>query len=354
MEVIQSVGYEVVFGHQGYAVLGQMLNDGKYSKAFVLVDEHTSELCLPHFLAQLPTEVPLEVIEIEAGERHKNLSTVEGVIDSMLALGGDRKSCVITVGGGVVSDLGGFVASIYMRGIDCFVIPTTLLAMVDASVGGKTGVDLGVVKNCIGSFSMPKLVLVDVTYLETLAGREFRSGYAEMIKHGLIRDAKYYQFLKDISAIDLGEIETLVYHSVTIKNDVVLNDPKESGERKILNFGHTVGHAIESFYLEAEEEQRLLHGEAIAIGMVVEAYFSMMLGLLAEEQFHDIKNGIEAIYGTRTISRKDWDGIIALMKFDKKNSEGEVKCVLLKGIGAACWDNSISNYLICNGLSLFE
>lgn len=234
---VETADYPIYFGIEGYTILGDFLNEKQYSKLLILTDSTCNELCLPHFLAHLPTTIPFEIVEIEPGETAKDLATCEGVWSAMLDLELDRHSALITVGGGVVSDLGGFVASVYLRGIDCFAVPTTLLAMVDASVGGKTGVDLQGVKNVIGAFSMPQMVVIDASYLETLEPRELKSGYAEMLKHGLIYDESYFNHLKNIAQVDFADIETLIYHSVVIKSQIVQEDPKEAGLRKILKIG---------------------------------------------------------------------------------------------------------------------
>lgn len=354
MKRIEAEKYDILFGAEAYQALGDYLNKEKYSKIFILTDSNCYDLCLPYFLANLPTEVPFEIIEVEAGEEFKTLETCSGVIQTMLELGGDRKSIIITLGGGVVTDMGGFIASIYMRGIDFVNIPTTLLSMVDASVGGKTGVDLEGIKNCIGSFAMPKMVVVDVKYLETLEARQIKAGYAEMLKHGLIYDAKYYDYLKDIANIDFNDIEILIHHSVVIKSAVVQEDPKEAGLRKILNFGHTVGHAIESYYLTQEDKKTLLHGEAVAIGMVVEAYISTQLNELPLDQYEDIKTCIHTIFGKEEIDRNDYKSILEWSKFDKKNYSGSIRCVLLSEIGQSVYDIEVSKELIEKGLDEYS
>ncbi|WP_010254614.1 3-dehydroquinate synthase [Myroides injenensis] len=346
MEILNTKGSQILFGQDAYIALGQKLNEKQYSKLFIITDSNCNELCIPYFLSNLPTEIPFEIIEIEAGEEYKTLQTAEGVIQAMLDLGGDRKSVIVTVGGGVVTDLGGFVASIFMRGIDCYNVPTTLLAMVDASVGGKTGVDSAGIKNCIGTFSMPKIVVIDVNYLETLPVNQLKSGYAEMLKHGLIFDKKYFDHLKDIANVDFADIETLVMHSVIIKNEVVDNDPKEKGLRKILNFGHTVGHAIESYFLLSDKKEAILHGEAIAAGMVIEAYLSKELLGLSTKDYNEVKACVFNIYDRLDFDQSDISDILEWLKFDKKNENGVIKCVLLKEIGEATYDIVIDKVLI--------
>lgn len=346
---VETADYPIYFGGEGYAILGDFLNKKQYSKLLILTDSTCNELCLPHFLAHLPTTIPFEIVEIEPGETAKELSTCEGVWSAMLDLEFDRHSALIAVGGGVVSDIGGFIASVYMRGIDCFLIPTTLLAMVDASIGGKTGIDLQGAKNVIGSFSTPQMVVIDATYLETLDPRELKSGYAEMLKHGLIYDKSYFNHLKAIATVDFADIETLIYHSVVIKSQIVQQDPHETGLRKILNFGHTVGHAIESYYLTNPAKNRMLHGEAIAIGMVVEAYISTVILGLNWTAYQDIKESIQYIYGKEVFSETDIEEILQWLKFDKKNRAGVIQAVLLAQIGQCSYNVEVSKQLIAKG-----
>ncbi|CAN0369819.1 unnamed protein product, partial [Ectocarpus sp. 4 AP-2014] len=194
-------------------------------------------------------------IEIESGEHNKNIETCTGVWNALSELNADRKSLMINLGGGVITDLGGFVASTFKRGIEFVNVPTTLLSVVDASVGGKTGVDLGNLKNQIGVFNEGVMVLIDTHFLRTLSARQLRSGYAEMLKHALITSDKDWNEVKDIHKMSLDELEDLIYRSVIIKNEVVLKDPKEGGLRKTLNYGHTLGHAIESYFLTHPERQ---------------------------------------------------------------------------------------------------
>jgi 3-dehydroquinate synthase len=293
----------------------------------------------------------IEIISIEAGEENKHIETCLGVWEALSELGADRKSLLINLGGGVVTDLGGFVASTFKRGVDFINIPTTLLSMVDASVGGKTGVDLGVLKNQVGVIINPKMVLVDQHYLKTLPAEEYRSGYAEMLKHGLIEDEAYWKTLSNFKNISTEEIASFIHHSVNIKNNVVLEDPYEHGLRKILNFGHTLGHAIESYCLTNENKKTLLHGEAIAIGMILEAFLAKELTRLSSEECDEIKTVFNSIYPAVKFSSKEINEIIELLQYDKKNSHGKIKFVLLESIGKAIIDIEVSNELL---LSSFE
>ena len=239
MKSIQAATYSISFQDKGYSELSNLIESNEYSSLFILVDENTLEHCYPKFIENLETTKSIEIIKIRSGEIHKNLETCISVWNSITKLGGDRKSLLITLGGGVITDLGGFVASCFKRGIDFVNIPTTLLSMVDASVGGKTGVDLGVLKNQIGLFANPEMVLIDTDYLTTVTEREIKSGMAEIIKYGLTYDLKLFNKIKQDKN---NNINDLIFKSIDIKNKVVQQDPKEQNIRKILNFGHTLGH----------------------------------------------------------------------------------------------------------------
>ncbi|VAW25421.1 3-dehydroquinate synthase, partial [hydrothermal vent metagenome] len=251
MTPILSNNYYVNFQSDAYLKLNEFISTYKPSTLFILVDENTNSHCLPILLQEIATPITIEIIEIESGEENKNLETCTGVWNALTELGADRKSLILNLGGGVITDLGGFVASTFKRGIAFINIPTTLLSMVDASVGGKTGVDLGVLKNQIGLFSDPEMVLIDSRYLETLPKRELRSGLAEIIKYGLTYDTKVWNNINEFKELNINELVPLIYRSIEIKNEITTKDPREAGLRKVLNFGHTLGHAIESYFLEA-------------------------------------------------------------------------------------------------------
>ncbi|MCZ2102743.1 MAG: 3-dehydroquinate synthase, partial [Chitinophagales bacterium] len=250
-----------------WSALKQKIQATSWSKIFVLVDENTEKYCLFHLLEQM--DLPIHVIKIPSGEQHKNLNTCQLVWQNLMAKGADRLSLLINLGGGVIGDLGGFCAGTYMRGIRFIQIPTTLLSQVDASVGGKLGVDFMERKNMIGLFGNPEAVFIFTDFLKTLPERELKSGYAEMLKHALIADKDAWNRLSKTDVATINDWESTIYESVMIKQSIIQEDPLEAGKRKILNFGHTVGHAIESYWISREKP--LLHGEAIAIGMVAEA-----------------------------------------------------------------------------------
>lgn len=344
----------VIFDHQAYVELNNLLANHRYSKLFLLVDQNTHQYCLRVFLGKLDKVHEFEIIEIPAGEAHKQIETCTQVWSAISELGGDRKSLLINLGGGVVTDLGGFVAATYMRGIEFINIPTSLLSMVDASVGGKTGVDLGALKNQVGVFTEPLMVLIDIEYLNSLPANELRSGLAEMLKHGLIRDKIYWDRLSEMDKLEPSALQELIYRSVEIKNQVIKEDPKESGLRKILNFGHTLGHAIESYFLEQPDKTTLLHGEAIAIGMVMESYLSVKLTGFPEETLEQIKAVFANYYPYQEISSKELDSIIKLMRFDKKNNSGKVNFALLQDIAKPIWDINADNELIHKALEYYK
>ncbi|MEM0542979.1 3-dehydroquinate synthase [Flavobacterium sp. j3] len=346
MQTIQANGYEIYFNENGYEILNKHLNEYNYSSIFILVDSNTNEKCLLRFLSFLATEKNIEIIEIEAGESEKNITTCVEIWSILTDLGADRKSVLINLGGGVITDIGGFVASTFKRGVDFINIPTSLLAMVDASIGGKNGVDLGNLKNQIGVISVPKLVLVDTDYLNTLPQNEMRSGLAEMLKHGLIADAAYWSAFKDLSKTDFADFDGLVHRSIEIKNNIVLQDPTENGIRKALNFGHTLGHAIESYCLENEDKKTLLHGEAIAIGMIMESFISWQTNLLSETDYNEIKEVITSIFDRVFFDENDLQPIIDLLIHDKKNEYGKIQFALLDGIGAIKINQKADNDLI--------
>ncbi|WP_313807467.1 3-dehydroquinate synthase [Flavobacterium sp.] len=351
MQTINANGYSVYFNETIYSYLNEILLPKEYSKIFVLVDSKTSEHCLPNFLANLATEIEIEIIEFEAGEQYKNIETCFEIWSALTELGADRKSIILNLGGGVVTDLGGFIASTFKRGIEYINVPTTLLAMVDASIGGKNGVDLGNLKNQIGTITTPKAVLIDTNFLTTLPQNEMRSGLAEMLKHGLIQDKAYWDKFKNLNNLSTDDLDKLIHQSIEIKNNIVLQDPTENGIRKALNFGHTLGHAIESYLLENEDKNPLLHGEAIAIGMILESYLSLQKNLISNDEYQEIKYIISDIFEQVSFTREDIEKIIALLIHDKKNEFGKVQFALLDKIGNVKINQFIDNELI---FSAFE
>lgn len=354
MTPILSNNYYVNFQEEAYIKLNKYIANVIPSKIFILVDENTNENCLPILLQTLETTQEIEIIEIESGEENKNLDTCSGVWHALTELGADRKSLMINLGGGVITDLGGFVASTFKRGIKFINIPTTLLSMVDASVGGKTGVDLGVLKNQIGLFSDPEMVIIDIQYLNTVSEREIKSGLAEIIKYGLTYDVRIWDSIRDFKDLSLENISTLIHRSIEIKNEVVTEDPKEAGLRKVLNFGHTLGHAIESYFLESDEKEKLTHGEAIAIGMITESFISERLLNFPSEELAKIKEESLKIYDRVQIEESDYDAILELLIHDKKNVGGQVNFVLLSDYEKFEFDYKVDKNLLIEALNYYN
>ncbi len=305
-----------------------------YSGIIVIADTRTKRFCYPVLKPLLPKH---RLVVVEAGEVHKTLDSCEVIWQAMTDAGLDRHALAINVGGGVIGDMGGFCASIYKRGIDFIQVPTTLLSQVDASVGGKLGIDFRGLKNHLGVFSMPLRVLIDPVFLQTLPVRELRSGFAEIIKHCLIADGSKWEEIRKTDFEDQHWPE-LIAHSVAIKSKVVEEDPKEKGLRKILNFGHTLGHAVETQFLEKPRSQQLLHGEAIAVGMLMEAYLSYSRKLISKELFLQIEEFLFSVYGVVGIEDADVEPILALTRQDKKNRGKEIRFSLPDGSGSCAYD----------------
>ncbi len=354
MKSITANNATIYFNETCYLSLNDHIKKNNFSTIFILVDENTHEHCLPNVLEKLETENTIEIIEIEAGEIHKTIETCVGVWNTLSELNGDRKSLLINIGGGVITDLGGFVASTFKRGIAYINIPTTLLAMVDASVGGKTGVDLGTLKNQIGVISIPNMVMIDTHYLKTLPQNQMRSGLAEMLKHGLISDVSYWNKFKDLSILSFNNLDDLIYESILIKKHVVDVDPFEANLRKSLNFGHTLGHAIESYFLSHPSKKELLHGEAIAIGIVLASFISTKLVNLPIETANEIKFVFNTYYGIIDFEEADYGPIIELLKYDKKNTHGVVNFVLLEAIGTPKIDCLVEDVIILEAFKFYR
>lgn len=356
MKSITANGYSIYFNENGYFKLNQFIEKKKYSSIFVLVDSNTNKFCIPKFLANLAVEIEIEIIEIDAedlsNESLKNITTCVEIWNILTDFKADRKSLLINLGGGVITDIGGFVASTFKRGIDFIHLPTTLLGMVDAAIGGKNGVDLGNLKNQIGVINVPNLLIIDTEFLSTLSQREMRSGLAEMLKHGLISDANYWDRFSDLKELDFTDLDQLIYRSVEIKNDIVKEDPTENGVRKALNFGHTLGHAIESHFLETSNP--LLHGEAIAVGMILESYLSKEKNLLSNEAYLQIKKTIKSIFKEILFNKNDIEIILNLLVHDKKNEYGKVQFVLLNGIGKIEINQFVENEIIIESFNDYK
>jgi len=343
-----------VFGENAYVNLNNFLEQYSPSKLFILCDENTHLHCLPYFLQQLQKIENLEIIEIESGEENKELIVCQQLWSTLSDLGGDRKSLFINLGGGVITDMGGFVASTFLRGIPFINIPTTLLAMVDASTGGKTGVNREGIKNQIGLFKDAVLTLIDINFLKTLPQNQFRSGLAEMLKHGLVSDSSYWFKLNDLSQLTFDDLEELIKESIRIKSNITQQDKEESDLRKILNFGHTLGHAIESYFIQHPEKPTLLHGEAIAIGLILESFLSTKCSSLKTAELENIEQVILHSFKKVNFDKRDIEEILKFLKFDKKNQKGEVQFVLLSEIGKAVINQKVSEEIIFEAFQYYE
>ncbi len=326
----------VHFNTTAYQALNKFVLEKNPSCIFIIVDENTHTHCYPRFAAQLETAARIEIIEIEPGEEHKNINTCTGVWGAMVELGCDRNSLVINLGGGVVTDLGGFVASTIKRGIDFIHVPTTVLGMVDAAIGGKNGVDLGHLKNQIGVINPPIMTMIDTAFLATLSERQLRNGRVEMIKHGLIASKDYWNQMIALEdgQTDEQEFENLLHGSVEIKTSIVESDPFEKDQRKALNYGHTIGHAIESLCISSSSRDSLLHGEAIAAGLYAESVLSNQQAELKSDELAEIKLWYGNFGFKFNFTEQEIESLLDLMSHDKKNVNGEIKFVLLNSIGS--------------------
>ncbi len=338
--------YDILIGEGQIASLQQFLAQKNYSKIFIITDENVAKLHLPRLRANM-NGVQNFVFEITAGEKSKDFATLETLSEAILQNNIDRNSLIIAFGGGVVGDLAGFLASIILRGVDFVQIPTTLLAAVDSSVGGKTAINSRAGKNLIGSFYQPKLVICDLDFLQTLPDREFRAGYAEALKYGLIEDKEFFNFLDKnldkIFARDKDLLRQIIAKSCQSKADIVSQDEKENGVRALLNFGHTFGHVFE---IETGYSNKLLHGEAVGIGMLMAAKMSTKLDMLDASQYEIIKNHITRAglnIDLQALS-ENWniDVLVQHLYKDKKTENGALTFILLEEIGKAVIKKSVA------------
>ncbi len=335
MHVISLPSYQIVVGSSRESMM-KFIDSGDYTRKGLLIDENTEHHCLPMLSSVIRDPV---IIRIKSGELNKQIDTCRNIWSRMVERGFDRHSLLINLGGGVIGDMGGFCASTYMRGIHFVQVPTTLLSQVDASIGGKLGIDFNGLKNLIGLFRDPKAIFVDPVFLATLPIRELRSGFAEIIKHALIADRKIWHRLigRDWSTTPW---ETEIVASIHVKKNIVEKDPYESGQRKILNFGHSIGHALETLAMETHSP--LLHGEAIALGMMCEAHLSTQKGLLGTRDFEAIINFLSRVFDdVHHGLQVDEDKVIEVMRRDKKNKDQKLLLSLIDSIGSCRYDCDI-------------
>lgn len=308
------------------------ISECEHDRIFVLTDETTQQLCWPK-IKNFKALKDCTPIIIKATDTHKNLDTLSQVWQALSNGGATRHSLMINLGGGMVTDLGGFAASTFKRGIDFINIPTTLLAMVDASVGGKTGINFGGLKNEIGVFSDSRFVIINTQFLDTLDHDNICSGYAEMLKHGLISDERTWAELVtfNLDNPDLSKLQRMVADSIKVKERIVETDPHEHGIRKALNLGHTMGHAFESFAMRRGTP--ILHGYAVAYGLISELYMSARKTAFPTDRMHQTVRFIRENYGTLNITCDDYPTLIELMHHDKKNTSGIINFTLLGNVG---------------------
>lgn len=335
--------YNIIF-EPDYSSLPEFLNELNMSgRRFMIVTDSNAGSCYRDELTGRiePFVKSVHSFTFPAGEASKNLETVNNCYEQLILAGFDRNDVIIALGGGVVGDLAGFVAATYLRGIRFIQAPTSLLAMVDSSIGGKTGVDYKAYKNMVGAFHMPSLVYMNISTLQTLPDTEYFSAMGEIIKHGLIKDASYYYWLKKnhekIKNKEHDTLREMIYRSCLIKKTVVERDPKEKGERALLNFGHTIGHAIEKLM-----NFKLLHGECVCTGMAAAAYISMKRGKISRMEYNDILETIKLFNGPCKVCGISAESIYEVTKLDKKMDSDRIRFILLDGIGSSVIDNTVS------------
>jgi 3-dehydroquinate synthase len=323
-------GSPVLIGKGVFSALKARLRKQGPAPVFILVDSNTLEACLPRLVAEVPALAGAEIIEVNPGEQSKSIRVCENLWAALAELGAGRNSLFISLGGGVITDLGGFVASCYMRGIPSIHIPTSLLGMADAALGGKTGVDLDHVKNLVGTFSHPEMTLIYPGFLKSLPPDHLSSGLGEVLKHALIGSPGLWKLLRE--AGDGLNWEVILKESLAVKKAIVDADPREKGPRKLLNFGHTIGHALESLSLESETHP-MLHGHAVIAGMVCEAWISRKKKLLAKQDFEEVFGILNKFRTSWNFNKFDEIRLFELMKLDKKNNNAGLNFTLLTGIG---------------------
>ena len=341
VDLASNRSYQIIIGNGCSYEIEKFILEKKYNKIFIITDKNVAKFCLPSFLENFnQIKIRTEKIIVEAGEKTKSFLYLEKICEKILSKGVDRKSLIIAFGGGVVGDLSGFISSILLRGIDFIQVPTTLLAAVDSSVGGKTAINSKSGKNLIGSFYQPKLVVCDLNFLKTLPIRQIKSGYAEIVKYGFIFDKKFFEFLeknyKKIFEFDQKILIKIIAKSCEIKAKIVSEDENENGQRALLNFGHTFGHVFET---ETSYSDELLHGEAVALGMAMATKMSFNLKMISEFEMKKILNHLKKcgfIINHQKI-RKKWNekNLIDHLYKDKKNNGDELTFILLKKIGEA-------------------
>ncbi|MCB2219992.1 MAG: 3-dehydroquinate synthase [Bacteroidetes bacterium] len=352
--IINANGYSIFIGNDVFDTIRSYLlqYEFKENKIFVLVDENSRKYCLPRLVSNIQLFQQVHILEVPPGEETKTLQTCQELWLQLTNNGADRNSVLINLGGGVLSDLGGFVASTFKRGIRYVNIPTTLLSMVDASIGGKVGVDMNGLKNQIGVFSNPQVVFVIPEFLDTLPDRQMSNGFAEIVKHALIYEKHYWDELSAKQFREIKNWKEIIDWSMEIKNYFVTEDPLDTGFRKVLNYGHTIGHAIEAFSLQHDDEP-LLHGEAIAIGLICESYISQKVAGLPQDELDEIIHYVLNNFDHYSFRSGNFDLIIDIMKHDKKNTGNQFNFTLLTSIGNSLINQQVDISLVRESLQFY-
>lgn len=328
---VVTIDKTIFIGANACRGLKSLCSKHKWTNYFIICDSNTLVHCLSRLVVACPFLKEAEIIELEPGEESKDIDVIASIWQTLTELGADKKSLIINLGGGVISDAGAFAASTFKRGIDFINVPTSLLAMADASVGGKNGINFSGIKNTIGTITQPNYVFIDPAFLETLPPNHLANGFAEIFKIALIRDKTFFKAVSAIKVSDLFNDEEIITRSVSLKNKIVKKDPTDKGLRKILNFGHTVGHAVES--LAIEKKQAMLHGEAVAIGMAIESYLCFLQKRISKKELEIIITSLHLNFKLPLIAESDFESLFRFMSHDKKNTGSNYLPALLRGIG---------------------
>lgn len=344
----QKERYDIIIGNNLLHKLSEIISFAPYSNVFVLTDKNVAPLFLPLVLSSIPIKKTSYIVP--AGAKTKNMKNVEEIWHAMHTARCDRKSLVIILGGGVLADMGGFAASTYMRGLDYMHIPTTLLAQVDASIGGKTGVDFDGIKNLVGSSTQPVSVLIDTQTLSSLPKRELLSGLSEVVKYGLTTDKKFFEKVtsKHFLEFTRQELLAILTKACKIKVSVITKTTSDQGNREVLNFGHTVGQALEAASFDSDTP--LLHGEAVSIGMMAEAKLSQLMGYISEEDVCLIQKSLDKMWLPTIVSDVNIEKVMGKMLSDKKNAKGKICFILLDSIGKAHYNERVPKRLVTEAL----
>lgn len=353
--IINSTGYSIFIGNDVYDTIRSFLYRYEFSehKIFVLVDHNSRKYCLPRLMSNIQLFQKVHILEVPTGEEIKDITYCQKIWQEMADNNADRDSILINLGGGVISDLGGFVATTFKRGINYLNIPTTLLSMVDASIGGKVGVDMKGLKNQIGLFSNPQVVFVIPEFLDTLPKRQLLAGFAEVIKHSVIYEKNYWDEISGLTFDEIKDWKELIDWSVEVKNYFVTEDPRDTGFRKVLNFGHTIGHALETFSFQNDQDI-LLHGEAIAIGLICELYISTKVTRLPKSEMDEVVEYITSLFKHYPLRSGNFDLIMDIMKHDKKNTGSNYNFTLLTSIGNSMINQDVDSKLILESLRFYQ